>query len=79
MCSLRLKFELKQVPKVLCYINRTDASTTDHKVLCVDFRSCCFVPIIMNSVFPSLTLSLSTIIHVLMSFTQRSIASIAAA
>ena len=71
-----IKVRIKPGPKVLCYINRTDTSTTDHKCSILILRSRCFVPIIMNSVFRSLILSLSNIIQVLMSFTQHSIASI---
>ena len=59
--------------------DRVSSCITDRKVINIDFSNCCLVLTIINSVLPSLILSLSIIIHDRISLKQRSIESNAAA
>ena len=66
-CVFRFICASNQLPKFLALLNEVTRILPTRRVLKVTFLSCCLVPMIMNSVLSSFSLSLSASMHRLMS------------
>ena len=63
ICSWRFKLESNHVPKFLATVTGATSMLPTVRLSKFILESCCFVPINMNSVLSSLSLSLSVSIH----------------
>ena len=77
ICPWRFKLESNHVPKFLATVAGATSMLPTVRLSIFTLESCCFVPINMNAVLSSLSLSLSVSIHVGMSDIQRYMATTA--